>query len=336
MKGNTKNRGQFPYTRMRRNRKSSSIRKLVQESTLEITDLIQPVFVIDGNNKTESITSMPGINRCSPDQLLNEAQELYNLGIQAIAIFPVIEKEKKSFNAEESFNENGLVQNTIKLLKRNIPELTLITDVALDPYTTHGHDGILNQKNIIDNDLTNETLVKQALSHAVAGADIIAPSDMMDGRILRIREKLESHNFHDTIIMSYASKYASNYYGPFRDAIGSSDGEKIDKSTYQIDIHNTDEAISECELDLQEGADILLIKPGMPYLDIITAVKQTFGVPTFAYQVSGEYSMHCLAFEKGLLERDSTLLESLIAFKRAGADAILTYFAKEAAILLNG
>ena len=221
-------------------------------------------------------------------------------------------------------------------MKRNIPELTLITDVALDPYTTHGHDGILNQKNIIDNDLTNETLVKQALSHAVAGADIIAPSDMMDGRILRIREKLESHNFHDTIIMSYASKYASNYYGPFRDAIGSSDGEKIDKSTYQIDIHNTDEAISECELDLQEGADILLIKPGMPYLDIITAVKQTFGVPTFAYQVSGEYSMHCLAFEKGLLERDSTLLESLIAFKRAGADAILTYFAKEAAILLNG
>ena len=267
---------------------------------------------------------------------MNEAQELYNLGIQAIAIFPVIEKEKKSFNAEESFNENGLVQNTIKLLKRNIPELTLITDVALDPYTTHGHDGILNQKNIIDNDLTNETLVKQALSHAVAGADIIAPSDMMDGRILRIREKLESHNFHDTIIMSYASKYASNYYGPFRDAIGSSDREKIDKSTYQIDIHNTDEAISECELDLQEGADILLIKPGMPYLDIITAVKQTFGVPTFAYQVSGEYSMHCLAFEKGLLERDSTLLESLIAFKRAGADAILTYFAKEAAILLNG
>ena len=336
MKGSTKNRGQFPYTRMRRNRKSSSIRKLVQESTLEITDLIQPVFVIDGNNKTESITSMPGINRCSPDQLLNEAQELYNLGIQAIAIFPVIKKEKKSLNAEESFNENGLVQNTIKLLKRNIPELTLITDVALDPYTTHGHDGILNQKNIIDNDLTNETLVKQALSHAVAGADMIAPSDMMDGRILLIREKLESHNFHDTIIMSYASKYASNYYGPFRDAIGSSDGEKIDKSTYQIDIHNTDEAISECELDLQEGADILLIKPGMPYLDIITAVKQTFGVPTFAYQVSGEYSMHCLAFEKGLLERDSTLLESLIAFKRAGADAILTYFAKEAAILLNG
>ena len=336
MKSSTKNRGQFPYTRMRRKRKSSSVRKLVQESTLEITDLIQPVFVIDGNNKTESITSMPGINRLSPDQLLNEAQELYNLGIQAIAIFPVIEKEKKSLNAEESFNENGLVQNTIKLLKRNIPELTLITDVALDPYTTHGHDGILNQKNIIDNDLTNETLVKQALSHAVAGADIIAPSDMMDGRILRIREKLESHNFHDTIIMSYASKYASNYYGPFRDAIGSSDGEKIDKSTYQIDIHNTDEAILECELDLQEGADILLIKPGMPYLDIITAVKQTFGVPTFAYQVSGEYSMHCLAFEKGLLARDSTLLESLIAFKRAGADAILTYFAKEAAILLNG
>ena len=336
MKGTTKNRGQFPYTRMRRNRKSSSIRKLVQESTLEITDLIQPVFVIDGNNKTESITSMPGINRLSPDQLLNEAQELYNLGIQAISIFPVIEKEKKSLNAEESFNENGLVRNTIKLLKRNIPKLTLITDVALDPYTTHGHDGILNQKNIIDNDLTNETLVKQALSHAVAGADMIAPSDMMDGRILRIREKLESHNFHDTIIMSYASKYAANYYGPFRDAIRSSDGEKIDKSTYQIDPHNTNEAISECELDLQEGADILLIKPGMPYLDIITAVKQTFGVPTFAYQVSGEYSMHCLAFEKGLLARDSTLLESLIAFKRAGADAILTYFAKEAAILLNG
>ncbi len=336
MKSYTKNRGQFPYMRMRRKRKSSSIRKLVQESTLEINDLIQPVFVIDGNNKTESITSMPGIDRLSPDQLLNEAQDLYNLGIQAIAIFPVIEKEKKSLNAEESFNENGLVQNTIKLLKRNIPELTLITDVALDPYTTHGHDGILNQKNIIDNDLTNETLVKQALSHAFAGADIIAPSDMMDGRILRIREKLESHNFHDTIIMSYASKYASNYYGPFRDAIGSTDGEKIDKSTYQIDIHNTDEAILECELDLQEGADILLIKPGMPYLDIITAVKQTFGAPTFAYQVSGEYSMHCLAFEKGLLKRDSTLLESLIAFKRAGADAILTYFAKEAAILLNG
>ena len=336
MNGSGKNRGQFPYTRMRRNRKASSVRKLVQESSLQITDLIQPVFIIDGNNKTESIASMPGIERLSPDHLLSEAQELYNLGIQAIAVFPVIEKNKKSLNAEESFNENGLVQNAIKLLKSNIPELTLITDVALDPYTIHGHDGILNQKNIIDNDLTNETLVKQALSHAVAGADIIAPSDMMDGRVLRIRENLENHNFHDAIIMSYASKYASNYYGPFRDAIGSNDGERIDKSTYQIDIHNANEALSECEQDLQEGADILLIKPGMPYLDIITKVKQKFGVPTFAYQVSGEYSMHCLAFEKGLLEREATLLESLISFKRAGADAILTYFAKEAAILLKG
>ena len=336
MSNTTYNRSLFPKTRMRRNRKSASLRGLVQENNLSTSSLIQPLFVMEGNKKSEPVDTMPGIKRLSPDLILEEARILSSLGIPALAIFPAIEKSKKSLLCEEAHNPKGLIQQTIKLVKKYVPDLMLITDVALDPYTVHGHDGVLDQNGFIDNDETNKILTKQALSHAEAGADIVGPSDMMDGRILNLREAFEKNQFKNTGIMAYSAKFASNYYGPFRSAIGTSQNSAdIDKSSYQMDFHNSDEALHECALDLKEGADILLIKPGMPYLDIISKVKETFRVPTFAYQVSGEYSMHCLAIEQKIFEKDAVIMESLTAFKRAGADAILTYFAKEAAQIMQ-
>jgi porphobilinogen synthase len=302
------------------------------ENQLSVNDLIYPVFVLEGKNRREAIESMPGIERLSIDLLLIEAKELVELGVPAIAIFPVTPTDKKSLFAEEAYNEDGLVQRTVRALKEAYPELGVITDGALDPFTTHGQDGIIDDSGYVINDVTTEILVKQALSHAQAGADVIAPSDMMDGRIGAIREALEADGFIHTRIMAYSAKYASSYYGPFRDAIGSAGNLKgADKKTYQMDPANSDEAIREVALDLQEGADMVMVKPGMPYLDIVRRVKDEFGVPTFAYQVSGEYAMHKAAIDNGWLAEEATIMESLLAFKRAGADGILTYFAKQAA-----
>ena len=279
---------------------------------------------------------MPGIERLSIDFLLEEAKELVDLGVPAVAIFPVTPGDKKSLMAEEAFNEDGLAQRTVRALKEAFPELGVITDVALDPFTTHGQDGIIDDKGYVINDITTEILVKQALSHAEAGADVVAPSDMMDGRIGAIREALEADGHIHTRIMAYSAKYASSYYGPFRDAVGSAGNLKgADKKTYQMDPANSDEAIREVALDLQEGADMVMVKPGMPYLDIVRRVKDEFGVPTFAYQVSGEYAMHKAAIDNGWLSEEATIMESLLAFKRAGADGILTYFAKQAAQYLT-
>ena len=279
---------------------------------------------------------MPGIERLSIDFLLEEAKELVDIGVPAVAIFPVTPGDKKSLMAEEAFNEDGLAQRTVRALKEAFPELGVITDVALDPFTTHGQDGIIDDKGYVINDITTEILVKQALSHAEAGADVVAPSDMMDGRIGAIREALEADGHIHTRIMAYSAKYASSYYGPFRDAVGSAGNLKgADKKTYQMDPANSDEAIREVALDLQEGADMVMVKPGMPYLDIVRRVKDEFGVPTFAYQVSGEYAMHKAAIDNGWLSEESTIMESLLAFKRAGADGILTYFAKQAAQYLT-
>lgn len=322
----------FPYTRMRRMRRSDFSRRLMAENQLSVNDLIYPVFVLDGKNRREAIESMPGIERLSIDLLLLEAKELVDLGVPAVAIFPVTPADKKSLFAEEAYNDDGLVQRTVRALKEAFPELGVITDGALDPFTTHGQDGIIDDTGYVINDVTTEILVKQALSHAEAGADVIAPSDMMDGRIAAIREALEADGFVHTRIMAYSAKYASSYYGPFRDAIGSAGNLKgADKKTYQMDPANSDEAIREVALDLQEGADMVMVKPGMPYLDIVRRVKDEFGVPTFAYQVSGEYAMHKAAIDNGWLSEEATIMESLLAFKRAGADGILTYFAKQAA-----
>ncbi len=279
---------------------------------------------------------MPGVNRLSIDMLVAEAKEIAALGIPAVALFPVVNQDKKSLLAEEAYNPEGLAQRAVRALKQAVPELGVITDVALDPFTSHGQDGIIDQESgYVINDITNETLVKQALSHAQAGADIVAPSDMMDGRIGDIREELEDQGFVNTQIMAYAAKYASSYYGPFRDAVGSAGNIKGgDKKTYQMDPGNSDEALHECALDLDEGADMIMVKPGMPYLDVVRRVKDELKAPTFAYQVSGEYAMHCAAFDNGWLNREQVIMESLLAFKRAGADGILTYFAKEAAQLL--
>ena len=319
----------FPYTRMRRMRRSDFSRRLMAENQLSVNDLIYPVFVLDGKNRREVIESMPGIERLSIDLLLVEAKELVELGVPAVAIFPVTPADKKSLFAEEAYNDDGLAQRTVK---EAFPELGVITDVALDPFTTHGQDGIIDDSGYVINDVTTEILVKQALSHAEAGADVVAPSDMMDGRIGAIREALEADGFIHTRIMAYSAKYASSYYGPFRDAIGSAGNLKgADKKTYQMDPANSDEAIREVALDLQEGADMVMVKPGMPYLDIVRRVKDEFGVPTFAYQVSGEYAMHKAAIDNGWLSEEATIMESLLAFKRAGADGILTYFAKQAA-----
>ena len=322
----------FPYTRMRRMRRSDFSRRLMAENQLSVNDLIFPVFVLEGKNRREAIESMPSIERLSIDLLLEEAKELVDLGVPAVAIFPVTPADKKSLMAEEAYNEDGLAQRTVRALKEAFPELGVITDVALDPFTTHGQDGIIDDEGYVINDITTEILVKQALSHAEAGADVVAPSDMMDGRIGAIREALEADGHIHTRIMAYSAKYASSYYGPFRDAVGSAGNLKgADKKTYQMDPANSDEAIREVALDLQEGADMVMVKPGMPYLDIVRRVKDEFGVPTFAYQVSGEYAMHKAAIDNGWLSEEATIMESLLAFKRAGADGILTYFAKQAA-----
>ena len=318
--------------RPRRLRKQEFNRSLVRENTLTANDLIYPLFVIEGENIKKKIDSMPGIERLSIDQLLIEAKEIVDLKIQAIALFPVISSEKKTEDAEESYNSDGLVQRAVRALKRSFPELAVITDVALDPFTSHGQDGLIDSNGYVLNDETVEVLIKQALSHAEAGADIVAPSDMMDGRIGAIRNALEESGFKNTNILSYAAKYASSFYGPFRDAVGSSGNlGKSNKKTYQMDPGNANEAIREVELDINEGADMVMIKPGLPYLDIVSNIKQTFGVPTFAYHVSAEYAMLKAASQKNWIDEKSTVLETLLCFKRAGADAILTYYAKDAA-----
>ncbi len=332
----TTQRGPFPHTRMRRLRASGFSRALVRESGLTPSDLIFPVFVLEGSGQREEIASMPGIGRLSIDLLLQQARELHQLGVPAVALFPVVGAERKSLLAEEAFNSDGLVQRAVRTLKDAIPELGVITDVALDPFTTHGQDGIIDGAGYVLNDVTTEVLVKQALSHAQAGADVVAPSDMMDGRIGAIRRQLEDDKFHNTLIMAYSAKYASAYYGPFRDAVGSAGNIKGgNKYSYQMDPANSDEALHECALDLAEGADMIMVKPGMPYLDIVRRVKDELKAPTFAYQVSGEYAMHMAAFQQGWLQQQPVMLESLMAFKRAGCDGILTYFALEAARALQ-
>jgi len=331
---------QYPARRMRRMRKDDFSRRLMAENQLTVNDLIYPVFVLEGENQRESIVSMPGVERKSIDLLLEEAQELVDLGIPAIAIFPVTPASGKSLMAEEAYNPNGLAQRAVKALKAKFPELGVITDVALDPFTTHGQDGILGtaeeDEGYVLNEVTKDILVKQALSHAEAGADIVAPSDMMDGRIGAIREALEQHNHVNTKILAYSAKYASNYYGPFRDAVGSASNIKGgNKYSYQMDPANSDEALHEVAQDIHEGADMVMVKPGMPYLDIVRRVKDNFQVPTYAYQVSGEYAMHMAAIQNGWLEEKPCVMEGLLAFKRAGADGILTYFAKKVAYWLK-
>ncbi|GAB3281825.1 porphobilinogen synthase [Parahaliea aestuarii] len=329
-------RGAFPNTRMRRLRVSAFSRALVREHQLSPSDFILPVFVLEGENQREAIPSMPGVERLSIDLLLAQARDAAGLGIPALALFPVVGGERKSLDASEAWRGDGLVQRAVATLKDALPDLGVITDVALDPYTTHGQDGIIDDSGYVLNDVTTEALVLQARSHAAAGADVVAPSDMMDGRIGAIRQALEADGHVNTLIMAYAAKYASSYYGPFRDAVGSSGNIKGgNKHSYQMDPGNSNEALHECALDLAEGADMIMVKPGMPYLDIVQRVKQELKAPTFAYQVSGEYAMHMAAFENGWLTRDAVMLESLLAFKRAGCDGILTYFALEAARALQ-
>ncbi|MDB4327324.1 porphobilinogen synthase [bacterium] len=327
---------QFPNTRMRRLRKQDFTRRLVAENTLTVSDLIYPMFVLEGVNQKESVSSMPGVERLSIDLLVKEAHELVELGIPAIALFPVTPVQAKTLCASEAYNPDGLAQRAVRAIKQAIPNIAVITDVALDPFTSHGQDGLIDEQGYVLNDETIEVLVKQALSHAQAGADIVAPSDMMDGRVGALRQALESHGFINTCIMAYSAKYASSYYGPFRDAVGSAGNIKGgNKRSYQMDPANSDEAMREIALDLKEGADMVMVKPGMPYLDIVRRCKDEFKVPTFAYQVSGEYAMHKAAFANGWLNENEVILESLMAFKRAGADGILTYFAKQAAILMK-
>ena len=331
-------RGPFPYTRMRRNRSEEFSRRLNSENQLNVSDLILPVFVIEGNNESQVVESMPGVNRLSIDLLVKHAEQVFKLGIPAVALFPVVGNEKKSLLAEEAYNPEGLAQKAVKAIKAAVPELGVITDVALEPFTTHGQDGIIDEDtSYVLNDVSVDVMVKQALSHAQAGADIVAPSDMMDGRIGAIREALEDEGFPNTQIMAYSAKYASSFYGPFRDAVGSASNlAGGNKKTYQMNPANSDEAIHECALDLDEGADMIMVKPGMPYLDVVRRVKDELKAPTFAYQVSGEYAMICAASDKCWLDKDQAVMESLLAFKRAGADGILTYFAVQAAKILNG
>ena len=328
----TYNNINFPDTRMRRMRYNDFSRRLMRENHLSVDDLICPMFVTEGSNTREAISSMPGVERLSLDLLLTQAEEIHNLGIPAIALFPVTPASKKSDDAAEAYNPDGLAQRSVRALKKAFPTLGIITDVALDPFTTHGQDGLINQGGYVINDETIAVLVKQALSHAEAGADIVAPSDMMDGRIGAIRTALEAHNYSNTLILAYSAKYASSFYGPFRDAVGSASNlGKSNKYSYQMDPANSDEALREIQLDLQEGADMVMVKPGMPYLDIIRRVKEQFGTPTFAYQVSGEYAMIKAAALNGWLDEKPVVLESLLAFKRAGCDGILTYYAKSVA-----
>ena len=327
----TFNRPAFPATRMRRIRKNDQLRAMVSETQLTPHHLIYPVFVLPGQNQRQEIPSMPNIHRLSADLLLKKAEQLLELGVSKLALFPVTPQEDKSLSAEAAWRDDGLVQETCRLLKKELPEMVLITDGALDPYTTHGQDGIIDDTGYVLNDETVECLVKQALSHAAAGADVIAPSDMMDGRIGAIRQALEQNNFIYTNIMAYSAKYASSFYGPFRDAVGSASNLKGgNKYNYQMDVGNRAEALHEIALDLQEGADMVIVKPGMPYLDIVREVKDTFGVPTFIYQVSGEYAMLAGAIQNGWLS-ESVILESLMSCRRAGADGIWTYFADVAA-----
>ncbi|SFL86014.1 porphobilinogen synthase [Marinobacter zhejiangensis] len=326
----------FPTTRLRRNRADDFSRRLVREHRLSVDNLIYPVFVLEGENQREAVPSMPGVERLSIDLLVEQAAELVALGIPAVALFPVIPADQKNLSASGAWDSQGLVQRTVRALKQAQPELGVITDVALDPFTSHGQDGIIDHNGYVMNDVTVEALVNQALSHADAGADIVAPSDMMDGRIGAIREALESAGYVNTRIMAYSAKYASSYYGPFRDAIGSASNlGKSDKATYQMDPANSDEALHEVAMDLTEGADMVMVKPGMPYLDIVYRVKHELKVPTFVYQVSGEYAMHMAAADNGWLDGDKVMMESLVAMRRAGADGILTYFAVRAAKLLK-
>ncbi len=326
----------FPAKRMRRLRSQDALRDMVAENQLTVHDLIYPVFVLPGEDQREAVPSMPGVDRLSIDLLVEQAEEWVALGIPALALFPVTPMELKTECASEAFNPEGLAQQAMRALKKAFPQLMLMSDVALDPFTVHGQDGIIDDAGYVINDITVDVLVKQALSHAEAGADMIAPSDMMDGRIGAIRAALEENGYHNTCIMAYSAKYASAYYGPFRDAVGSAANIKGgNKKTYQMDPANSDEALHEIAMDLQEGADMVMVKPGMPYLDIVRRCKDEFNVPTFAYQVSGEYAMHQAAFANGWLNEEQVILESLLAFKRAGADGILTYFAPQAAKLLQ-
>ena len=324
----------FPLTRLRRTRQNKSLRNLVAENTLSTNDLVQPIFIKEGLKGKEPIESLPGVSRLGLDVLNDEIRELEEVGIQAVALFPVIDPNKKDEQGKESLNEDNLISQAIKQIK-SFSEMVIIADVALDPYTSHGHDGLLDGKGYVENDSSLTVLTEQALVLAKAGADIVAPSDMMDGRILSIRKAFEENGFVNTLILSYAAKYSSKFYGPFRDAVGSSSNLGTgSKDTYQMAVANTDEALHEVRMDLDEGADMVMVKPGMPYLDIIKAVKDEFSVPTFAYQVSGEYAMLKGAIEKNWLVEEA-LMESLLCFKRAGADCILTYAAKEIALKLN-
>ncbi len=328
--------GQYPQSRMRRMRKDAFSRDLMREHILTSADFIYPVFVLEGSNKVEEVKSMPGVQRKTLDLLLKDAEQCVKLGIPVMAIFPVIDTAQKSLDAAEAFNPNGLVPRVVAALKQHFPELGVMTDIALDPYTSHGQDGLIDDSGYVLNDETIRVLQKQAQCHAAAGADIVAPSDMMDGRIGAIRAALDEQKHIHTRIMAYSAKYASSFYGPFRDAVGSSGNlGKGNKSTYQMDPANSDEALWEVGLDLQEGADMVMVKPGMPYLDILRRVKDEFKAPTFVYQVSGEYAMLKAAAQNGWLNEEACVLESLLAFKRAGADGILTYFALDAARWLN-
>ena len=332
----TKQYRQFPTTRMRRIRRNEFSRRLCRESNLSANDLIWPAFVIEGTEQRESIDSMPGVERLSIDLLISKAQQLHQLGLQAIALFPVAGEDKKSDDASEAYNPDGLAQRAIKALKVAVPELGIMTDVALDPFTSHGQDGLIDNEGYVLNDATVKVLVKQALSHAEAGADIVAPSDMMDGRIGAIRHALESAGHINTLIMAYAAKYASSFYGPFRDAVDSANNlSSGNKYSYQMDIGNIDEALHEVALDIAEGADFVMVKPGLPYLDVVRRVKDNFQMPTFAYHVSGEYAMLKAATANGWLDEKATTLETLLAFKRAGCDGILTYCAPQVLHWLN-
>jgi len=328
--------GRFPETRMRRMRRDDFSRRLMRESVLTVDDLIYPVFVLEGDGRSEPVASMPGVERQSLDILLKTAGRAVGLGVPALALFPVIDAALKSLGAEEAFNGHGLVPRAVRALKREFPDLGVITDVALDPYTSHGQDGLIDESGYVLNDETLEVLAKQALCHAEAGADVVGAPDMMDGRIGRIRKELDAAGQIHTRILAYSAKYASSFYGPFRDAVGSAGSlGKGNKTTYQMDPANSDEALKEVALDLDEGADMVMVKPGMPYLDIVRRVKDRFGVPTYAYQVSGEYAMLKAAARNGWLNEEACVLESLLAFKRAGADGILTYFALDVAAYLT-
>jgi porphobilinogen synthase len=330
------NFGQFPQRRMRRLRRTGFLRDMVRECSLSPSDFIYPVFVLDGQNQRQAVSSMPGVERRSVDQLFAVAEEALTLGVPALALFPLIDGALKSPRGDEALNPRGLVPRAVRELKARFPDLGIITDIALDPYTTHGQDGVIDASGYILNDETNAILAKQALTQAEAGVDIVAPSDMMDGRIGEIRRALDANGYIHTAIMAYSAKYASKFYGPFRDAVGSAGNlGSSDKKNYQMDPGNSNEALREIALDLDEGADMVMVKPGMPYLDIVYRCKQTFGVPTFAYQVSGEYAMLKAAAQNGWLDGEACMMESLLGFKRAGADGVLTYFALDAARALK-